>query len=119
MTLSEAIAAKILHCDNSGIRPPEALATGRFAYYPILIITHFFIEIQKPSIALRDALRERALSSQEPRDQVLKQEPNLQESKDFFTCGEDRRPTGGQNPRRGQDRSKSRRARVLNHRAPR
>jgi len=40
MTLLEAVAAKILHCDNSGIRPPEAVTADRFAYYPILIINH-------------------------------------------------------------------------------
>jgi hypothetical protein len=41
MALSEAVAAEILHCNNSGIRPPEAVTAGRFAYYPILILAHF------------------------------------------------------------------------------
>ena len=41
MTLSEAVAAEILHCNNSGVRPPEAVAAGKFAYYPILTITYF------------------------------------------------------------------------------
>lgn len=41
MTLSEAVAAEILHYCNPRIRPPEAVAADILAYYPILIIIRY------------------------------------------------------------------------------
>jgi len=41
MTLSEAVTAEILHYNNPGVQPPEAVTAGRFAYYPILILNYF------------------------------------------------------------------------------
>ncbi len=87
MTLSEAVAIEILHCNNSGIRPSEAMAADRFAYYPILMITYSY-EIQKPSIALR----ERALSPKGQRTKFPNRNQISKSPRAFLLAGKDKNP---------------------------
>jgi len=113
MTLSEAVTAENLHYNNSGIRPPETVIAGRFAYYPILMITYFCCNTKA---LFRNAIE--GFVAEGPEDQVPKREPSLQESKGF-TCGDGQRPSGRQDARSRQDRSNGCGATAPSHYTPR
>lgn len=87
MTLSEVVTAENLHGNNSGVRPPETVIAGRFAYYPILILTHF-TEIQKPSITLR----KRALSSKDQETKFPNRKQVSKSPRDFLLAGKTEDP---------------------------